>query len=120
MQEVIPADNSLVSLMLRTRNKETGAGLTDLQVVAQTNTFIAAGMWQLHDSELLINMAIKPAGEVLQSSVRSRLRMCDCRRCDRAGYETTASTLSFAVYLLAQNPEAERKLSAEVDALGSR
>ena len=47
MQEAVPADNSLVSLMLRTRNKETGAGLTDLQVVAQTNTFIAAGMWQL-------------------------------------------------------------------------
>ena len=44
LQEAIPADNSLVSLMLRTRNKETGAGLTDLQVVAQTNTFIAAGM----------------------------------------------------------------------------
>ena len=44
MQEAVPADNSLVSLMLRTRNKETGAGLTDLQVVAQTNTFIAAGM----------------------------------------------------------------------------
>jgi len=39
---------------------------------------------------------------------------------DRAGYETTASTLSFAVYLLAQNPEAERKLAAEVDALGSK
>jgi hypothetical protein len=33
--------------MLRTRNKETGAGLTDLQVVAQTNTFIAAGAEQL-------------------------------------------------------------------------
>ena len=46
-QEAVPADNSLVSLMLRTRNKETGAGLTDLQVVAQTNTFIAAGTWHL-------------------------------------------------------------------------
>ena len=46
MQDAVPADNSLVSLMLRTRNKETGTGLTDLQVVAQTNTFIAAGAKQ--------------------------------------------------------------------------
>lgn len=29
--------------MLRTTNKETGRGLTDKQIVAQTNTFLAAG-----------------------------------------------------------------------------
>ena len=43
LQEDVPADNSLVSLMLRTTNKETGRGLTDKQIVAQTNTFLAAG-----------------------------------------------------------------------------
>ena len=55
-QDAVPADNSLVSLMLRTRNKETGAGLTDLQVVAQTNTFIAAGAKQLrvHGADALL------------------------------------------------------------------
>ena len=52
-QEAVPADNSLVSLMLQTRNKETGAGLTDLQVVAQTNTFIAAGAAQLSSLQFL-------------------------------------------------------------------
>ncbi|KAJ9521033.1 hypothetical protein QJQ45_022752 [Haematococcus lacustris] len=32
-----------------------------------------------------------------------------------AGYETTAAALTFALYLLAANPEAQRKLQAEVD-----
>ena len=44
MQELVPAENSLVSLMLRAKNKETGQGLTDKQIVSQSNTFIAAGM----------------------------------------------------------------------------
>ncbi|KAL4448125.1 hypothetical protein ABPG75_005344 [Micractinium tetrahymenae] len=33
-----------------------------------------------------------------------------------AGYETTANVLSYAVYLLASNPEKEAKLLAEIDA----
>lgn len=38
-----------------------------------------------------------------------------------AGHETTALALSWTCYLLAQNPEVERKLQAEVDAaLGAR
>ncbi|GFH26584.1 uncharacterized protein HaLaN_24758, partial [Haematococcus lacustris] len=32
-----------------------------------------------------------------------------------AGFETTAASLTFALYLLAANPEAQRKLQAEVD-----
>ena len=42
----VPADHSVISLMLQTTNKETGAGLTDMQVVAQSNVFIAAGVLQ--------------------------------------------------------------------------
>lgn len=37
-----------------------------------------------------------------------------------AGHETTANALTWAWYLLAQHPEAEAKLHAEVDALGGR
>jgi hypothetical protein len=36
------------------------------------------------------------------------------------GSETTANALSFAVYLLSRHPEAEAKLTAEIDALGGR
>lgn len=35
-----------------------------------------------------------------------------------AGTETTANSLTFAVYLLSQHPEAEQKLLNEVDAFG--
>ncbi|MEW5298017.1 MAG: hypothetical protein WDW36_001181 [Sanguina aurantia] len=35
-----------------------------------------------------------------------------------AGYETTANTLAFTIYLLAVNPEVEKRLVAEVDAFG--
>ncbi|KAL6756797.1 cytochrome P450 [Haematococcus lacustris] len=35
-----------------------------------------------------------------------------------AGYETTATALTFALYLLAANPEAQRKLQVEVDSQG--
>ncbi|CAN5918301.1 cytochrome P450 [soil metagenome] len=35
-----------------------------------------------------------------------------------AGHETTANALSWALYLLARNPEARARLEAEVDALG--
>ena len=34
------------------------------------------------------------------------------------GYETTASTLAFAVHFIAQHPHVEAKLLAEVDAFG--
>jgi len=35
-----------------------------------------------------------------------------------AGYETTANTLAYAIYLLTQNKEAEEKLVEEIDRLG--
>lgn len=35
-----------------------------------------------------------------------------------AGYETTANTLSFAIYNIARDPEVERRLLLEVDAFG--
>ena len=36
-----------------------------------------------------------------------------------AGHETTANLLTWAFYLLSQNPEAEARLHAEIDALGT-
>ncbi len=43
LQGVVPSENSLISLLLRATNKETGRGLTDKQIAAQVNTFMAAG-----------------------------------------------------------------------------
>ena len=38
----------------------------------------------------------------------------DCFSLLTAGYETTSSTLAFAIYLLAVNPEAQERLSDEI------
>lgn len=40
---VTPAPNSAIDRLLRATNKETGRGLTDVQIAAQANTLIAAG-----------------------------------------------------------------------------
>ncbi|KAL4419504.1 hypothetical protein ABPG77_002290 [Micractinium sp. CCAP 211/92] len=40
---VTPAPNSVIDLLMRATNKETGQGLTDVQIAAQANTLIAAG-----------------------------------------------------------------------------
>jgi hypothetical protein len=40
-QDVTPAPNSVIDLLLRATNKETGRGLTDVQIAAQCNTLIA-------------------------------------------------------------------------------
>ncbi|KAL4451808.1 hypothetical protein ABPG75_007470 [Micractinium tetrahymenae] len=40
---VTPAPNSVIDMLLRATNKETGQGLTDVQIAAQANTLIAAG-----------------------------------------------------------------------------
>lgn len=38
-----PAPNSVLDMLMRATNKETGRGLTDVQIAAQCNTLIAAG-----------------------------------------------------------------------------
>lgn len=40
-QGVTPAPNSVIDLLMRATNKETGQGLTDVQIAAQANTLIA-------------------------------------------------------------------------------
>ena len=40
--------------------------------------------------------------------------------CGVSGSETTANTLSFAVYLLSRHPEAQEKLIEEVEGLDNR
>ena len=37
-----------------------------------------------------------------------------------AGYETTANTLAYSIYLLGKNPEAQQRLLQEVDQLASQ
>jgi cytochrome P450 len=40
---VTPAPNSVLDMLMRATNKETGRGLLDVQIAAQSNTLIAAG-----------------------------------------------------------------------------
>ena len=40
---VTPAPNSVINMLMRATNKETGGGLTDMQVASQCNTLLAAG-----------------------------------------------------------------------------
>ncbi len=60
-----------------------------------------------------------------QDDDAARTRMSDLQLRDEvmtiflAGHETTANTLAWTWYLLAKHPEVERRLHAEVDALGS-
>lgn len=71
-----PHTGSFLALLLAARDKESGAGLTDAQIVGQVSTFLLAG------------------------------------------YETTANALSYAVYCLAGNPDAEARLVKEIDSFG--
>jgi cytochrome P450 len=64
--------DDLLSLLLTTRDEQTGRPLTDLQIRDEVATFLLAG------------------------------------------HETTANALSWSWYLLAQNPDAESKLHAEL------
>src|SRR5260370_14572971 len=64
--------DDLLSLLLTTRDEQTGRPLTDLQIRDEVATFLLAG------------------------------------------HETTANALSWTWYLLAQNPDAESKLHAEL------
>lgn len=41
LQGVTPAPNSVIDMLLRATNKETGRGLSDVQIAAQANTLIA-------------------------------------------------------------------------------
>ncbi|WP_184731743.1 cytochrome P450 [Saccharopolyspora phatthalungensis] len=50
-----------------------------------------------------------------RTSARLRVLVVESRRA--AGMETTAATLSWALYLLARHPETERRLHAETDAV---
>ena len=41
LQDVTPAPNSVIDMLLRATNKETGQGLKEVQIAAQCNTLIA-------------------------------------------------------------------------------
>ena len=135
LQGDVPTDNSLISLMLRAKNKETGRGLTDKHIVTQSNTFLAAGesrrarkpggtvlielascwsftpLWNVSLScQAGGQLPLRSAAATLSSGYEPLLTV-------RAGYETTANTLSFAVDLLARNPEVERRLVEEISSL---
>ncbi|KAL3139154.1 hypothetical protein ABBQ32_005938 [Trebouxia sp. C0010 RCD-2024] len=72
-KDTVPAENSVISMLMKANNKATGTPLTQLQIAAQTNTMMLAG------------------------------------------YETTANTLAFSVYLLGKHPQAQQRLLQEVD-----
>ena len=70
----MPSEKSLISLMLRATNKETGRGLTDKEVAAQVNTFMAAGeclsSWML---KLIVNLV--RTAETLRQLLLCRTRV---------------------------------------------
>ncbi|KAL3139153.1 hypothetical protein ABBQ32_005937 [Trebouxia sp. C0010 RCD-2024] len=72
-KDTVPAENSVISMLMKANNKATGTPFTQLQIAAQTNTMMLAG------------------------------------------YETTANTLAFSVYLLGKHPQAQQRLLQEVD-----
>lgn len=37
LQDVVPAENGLIDLLIRARNKETGTFFTDKQIIAQVS-----------------------------------------------------------------------------------
>jgi cytochrome P450 len=43
LQDFVPSDDSIISRALRAKNKETGTGLTDKEVVAQSVGLMIGG-----------------------------------------------------------------------------
>lgn len=72
-KDTVPAENSVISMLMKANNKATGTSFNHMQIAAQTNTMILAG------------------------------------------YETTANTLAYSIYLLGKNPEAQQQLLQEID-----
>lgn len=121
-----PTPNSVIDMLLRATNKETGRGLTDVQIAAQANTLIAGERppvplgsppWQGGQrGASWLPCAARTLCPLLSCYVR--LPTLPCPHVPRAaGYETSANALAFAIYCLASQPEAEAALLAEVDAL---
>lgn len=77
-KDSVPAENSVISMLMKANNKATGTPFNHMQIAAQTNTMILAG------------------------------------------YETTANTLAYSIYLLGMNPTTQHHLLQEVDQFQGR
>ena len=57
----VPRDGSLLHHLLRAHNKETGLAFSELEIMAQGNTFLLAGVFQFLNKQIIININIKAA-----------------------------------------------------------
>jgi cytochrome P450 len=71
---------------------------------------------QLFSANFLL---LPPIQHVTYSDVPCRQIAAQSNTFILAGYETTANTLAFSVYLLCKHPDVQRQLLAEVDAFGT-
>jgi cytochrome P450 len=65
----------------------------------------------------LLSMLLQTQDEESGAQMSDEQVRDECMTLFLAGHETTANALTFAFYLLSQNPEKERKFHAEMDAL---
>lgn len=137
-QDAVPAAGSVLDMLLRAINKETGHGLTDVQIASQANTLIAGaaaapgtpacmhplagqgskGQGSLDVTECRVRCFTWPFHPLF--STPRPLAPANDPPLSAAGYETSANALAFAVYCLATHPEAEARLVAEINACGAQ
>jgi cytochrome P450 len=95
----------------QTRRWRGAVGLID----AKLKPLIAARRAGQEDSGDLLSMLVLAKDEVDGSSLNDQQILDEMRTLFMAGHETTANTLVWALYLLSDHPEVERKLCTEID-----
>ncbi len=122
-------------MLARASDKTSGQSLTDIQIVAQTYTFMLAGArhWLPHlwGSVACPPLVVRCGSEAQQmAGPAPPTTAVSTHRCEScltnitsyhavcAGYDTTGMTLAHAVYAIASNPDIEARLLAEIDGFG--
>ncbi|KAF8796996.1 Cytochrome P450 3A11 like protein [Argiope bruennichi] len=111
-----------ITLQIVEQRRKTGQARNDfLQLLLDTAKEVSEEeKWDEDKGDIDSNYAEQNAGQQMFKTVSSKKLSMDelvsqCVIFFLAGYETTASTLSFASYLLALNPDVQDKLREEVD-----